>query len=166
MQFYPKPHQCYGGIDFDARTMDLGLLNPEGEVLLHRHRQAAPEPFLKALAPYREDLVVWVACLFTWYGLADRCARAGLPFGLSHALSMQARHGGQATHDTIDAQQIAVLLRGGRLPQASVDPTAMRATPDLLRRRMPRMRPRAELLPHGPQTHRQYHRPELGQKLA
>jgi hypothetical protein len=28
--------------------------------------QAAPEPFLKALAPYREDLVVCVECIFTW----------------------------------------------------------------------------------------------------
>jgi hypothetical protein len=33
---------------------------------------------------------------------------------------MKAIHGGKAQQDTIDAQTIAVLLRGGMLPQASV----------------------------------------------
>jgi hypothetical protein len=30
-----------------------------------------PEIFLKAIAPYRQDLVVAVECMFTWYWLAD-----------------------------------------------------------------------------------------------
>jgi transposase len=118
------------------------------------------------MAPEREDLVVCVACLFTWYGLADLCARAGIPCVLGHALSMQAIHGGKANNDKIDAQKIAVLLRGGMLPQASVSPAQMRATRDLLRRRMPLRRTRAELLTHIPQTHSQYNLPEMGQKLA
>jgi transposase len=42
----------------------------------------------------------------------------------------------------------------------------MRATRDLLRRRMPRMRIRAELLAHVQQTHSQYNLPEIGKKLA
>jgi hypothetical protein len=33
---------------------------------------------------------------------------------------MKAIHGGKAKHDQIDAQKIAVLRRGGLLPQASV----------------------------------------------
>jgi hypothetical protein len=57
--------------------------------------------------------VVAVACLFTWYWLADVCAAQGLPFVLGHALSMQAMHGGKATNDKIDSQKIAALLRGG-----------------------------------------------------
>jgi transposase len=28
--------------------------------------QAGPEPFLKAIAPYREGLVVAVECIFPW----------------------------------------------------------------------------------------------------
>jgi hypothetical protein len=31
---------------------------------------------------------------------------------------MQAIHGGKAQNDTIDAQKMAALLRGGRLPKA------------------------------------------------
>jgi hypothetical protein len=57
---------------------------------------------------------------------------------------MTAMHGGKATHDRMDAHNRAGLLRGGMLPQASADPAAMRATRDLLRRRMPLMRTRAE----------------------
>jgi hypothetical protein len=79
---------------------------------------------------------------------------------------MQAIHGGKATNDTIDAQKIAVLLRGGMLPQASVYPAAMRATRDLLRRRRPLMRQRAARLTHLPHTNSQDHLPTLGQTSA
>jgi hypothetical protein len=66
MRFYTTPHKLYCGIDLHARTMYLCVLNQAGEVLLHRQMKAAPEPFLKAIAPYREDLVVCVEGLFTW----------------------------------------------------------------------------------------------------
>ena len=79
---------------------------------------------------------------------------------------MKASHGGKATHDTIDAQKSAVLLRGGLLPQASVSPAERRATRDLLRRRRPLTRTRAEVLAHLQQTHRQYTLPEIGKKIA
>jgi len=38
---------------------------------------AESEPFLKAVEPYREDIVVAVECMFTWYWLAD-CDMADL----------------------------------------------------------------------------------------
>jgi hypothetical protein len=46
--------------------MYVCILSQAGEILLHRQMKAAPEPFLKAMAPYREDLVVAVDCVFTW----------------------------------------------------------------------------------------------------
>jgi hypothetical protein len=67
-----------------------------------------------------------------------------MPFVLGHALSRKALPGGTATHDRIDAQKSAGLLRGGLLPQADVYPSAMRATRDLLRRRIHFRRTRAE----------------------
>ena len=115
--------------------MSLCILNQAGEILVHRNMPAAPDPFLKTIAPYREDVVVCVECLVTWYWLADLCAQEGVPFALGYALSMKAIPGGKAKHDTIDAQKIAALLRGGMLPQADVYLATMRATRDLLRRR-------------------------------
>jgi len=166
MRFYTKSHQCYCGIDLHARTMYVCILNQAGDILLHRDMQASPEPFLQAIAPYREDIVVAVECIFTWYWLADLCAQHGLPFVLGHALYMKAIHGGKAKNDRIDARKIAVLLRGGMLPQAYVYPAERRATRDLLRRRMHLMRTRAELLTHVQQTNSQYNLPEIGKKLA
>jgi transposase len=79
---------------------------------------------------------------------------------------MQTMHGGKAKDDKIDSQKIAVLLRGGMLPQAYVDPAAMRATRDLRRRRLHLTRQRAALLAHIQHTHSQYNLPEIGKKLA
>src|ERR671922_1360596 len=166
MRFYTKQHQFYCGIDLHARTMYLCILNQDGEILVHKNLPAGPEPFLKAIAPYRADLVVCVECIFTCYWLADLCAQEGIPFVLGHALYMKAIHGGKAKNDRIDAQKIAVLLRGGMLPQAYVYPAEMRATRDLLRRRVHLMRKRAELLTHVQQTNSQYNLPEIGKKIA
>jgi hypothetical protein len=117
-RFYTNQHQFYWGIDLQARSMYVGIVSHDGEILLHRNRQAAPEPFLTAVRPSREGLVVAVACLCTWYGLAELCVQEGISFVLGHALSRRAIHGGNATHDTIDSHKIATLRRGGMLPQA------------------------------------------------
>ena len=93
-------------------------------------------------------MVIAVECIVTGYGLADLCAQEGLPLVLGHARSRQAIQGGKAKNDKMDSQKIAVLLRGGLLPQASVYPAAMRVTRALLRRRTHVMRKRAELLAH------------------
>jgi transposase len=142
------------------------LLKQAGEMLVHQNFKASPETFRKVIAPYRDDLVVAVACRFTWYGLADLCTREGIACVLGHALDMQASHGGKAKHDRIEAHKIAVLLRGGMLPQAYVSPAEMRATRDLLRRRVHLMRQRAELRTHIQHTNSQDHLPEIGQKIA
>jgi transposase len=52
------------------------------------------------------------------------------------------------------------------LPQAYVYPAEMRASRDLLRRRMHLMRKRAELLAHIQNTNSQYNLPEIGKKIA
>jgi transposase len=166
MRFYTKQHPFYCGIDLHARTMDVCILDQAGETLLHRNMTATPEALLKAIAPYRDQIVLAAECMFTWYWLADLCAEHGIPFVLGHALSMKAIHGGKATNDTIDAQKIAVLLRGGMRPQASVSPAARRATRDLLRRRMPLARKRGELLAHVHNTNSQDNLPAIGKKIA
>ena len=80
---------------------------------------------------------------------------------------MKASQGGTAKNDKIAAPKIAVLLRGGRLPQASVYPAERRrATRDLLRRRCPLVRQRAKLFAHMQKTHSHYNLPEMGKKLA
>src|SRR5688572_30372247 len=78
MRFYTRVHEAYCCIDLHARTMYVCIVNRDGEILLHRNIPTSPESFLKAIAPYRQDLVVAVECMFTWYWLADLCAQEGL----------------------------------------------------------------------------------------
>jgi hypothetical protein len=166
MKFYTRQHAHYCGIDLHSRTMYRCILDPSGAILLHRNMDADAESFLKAIEPFRQDMVVAVECIYTWYWLADLCSREKIAFVLGHALYMKAIHGGKAKNDKIDAYKIAALLRGGMIPQAYVYPQEMRSTRDLLRRRMLMMRRRAELLAHVQLTNQQYNLPAIGKKIA
>jgi transposase len=128
--------------------------------------RSCPEAFLSAISPYRDDLVVAVECMFTWYWLADLCRQEGIEFVLGHALYMKAIHGAKAKNDKVDAFKIASLLRGGNLPKAYVYPPEMRATRDLLRRRLHLVRRRGNLLAHIQNTHHQYNLPVPAAKVA
>ena len=163
MRFYTGHHRYYCGIDLHARTMYLCILDHEsGKILLHRNLRSEPELFLRTIEPYRDDLVVGVECIFCWYWLADLCARESIPFVLGHALYMKAIHGGKAKNDRVDAHKISVLLRGGAFPMAYVYPRGMRATRDLLRRRLLFVRRRSELFTHIRMTFHQLNLPAPG----
>ncbi|MBI3757280.1 MAG: transposase [Deltaproteobacteria bacterium] len=126
MNFSTQQPTYYCGIDLQAKVMYVCILDQSGTKLVHKNRPTTPEAFLRVIAPYRDDVVVGVECIFTWYWLADLCSQEGIAFVLGHALYMKASHGGKAKNDKIDAHKIAVLLRGGMLPQAYVYPVEMR----------------------------------------
>jgi len=166
VRFYTRRREFYCGIDLHARSMYLCILSHDGEIVFHHNLAAAPEPFLRAVAPYRDGLVVGAECIFTWYWLADLCQREGIEFVLGHALYMRAIHGAKVKNDKVDSQKIAALLRGGTFPMAYVYPREMRSTRDLLRRRAYLVRRRADLLGHIQNTNSQYNLPEFGKKIA
>jgi len=66
MKFYTHQHKHYCGIDLHAKAMYVGILDEHGTKLVHKNLPTTPEAFLRLIAPYREDLVVGVACIFTW----------------------------------------------------------------------------------------------------
>ena len=100
--------------------MSIGRLTQAAESLRHRHRHAAPEPCLQAVAPDRDGLVVAVECICPWSWRADLGAEAGSPCVLGQALSMKAIPGGKAQTDPSDSHTMAACRRGGLRPQASV----------------------------------------------
>jgi len=166
VRFYTGQHRFYCGIDLHARTMYVCILDAAGQIVVERNLPTTPEAFLEAIAPYRDGLVVACECLFTWYWLADLCAKEQIPFVLGHALYMKAIHGGKAKNDRIDAHKIAVLLRGGMLPQAYVYPPGMRETRDLLRRRLHLVRKRGQLLAHLQNLTHAYNRGAFEKRIA
>jgi transposase len=166
MRLYNQQHRFYCGIDLHARTMSLDILDQEGQVVHASTLPCEPQAFLSAVAPFRDHLVVCCECLFCWYWLADLCAQHQIAFVLGHALYMRLIHGGKTKNDPLDAHKIAVLLRGGMIPQAYVYPQGMRETRDLLRRRMYLVHKRAETITHLQNTNSQYNLPPFGQKLG
>ena len=165
MKFYTQTHKHYCGIDLHARCLYVCILDQEGNPLMHKNINATPAALLKIIAPYRDDLVIGVECMFSWYWVADLCREQQITFILGHALYMKAIHGGKAKNDKIDSHKIAVLMRGGMFPEAYVYPREMRGTRDLMRRRIHLMRKRSELLAHVQNTNSQYNLPEIGKDL-
>ena len=146
--------------------MHVCILDQAGEVVFDRNLACRPETFLRAIAPFRDGLIVGVECMFAWYWVADLCRREKIPFVLGHALYMKAIHGGKAKNDRIDAGKIARLLRGGNFPLAYAYPQGMRETRDLLRRRTYLVRKRAELLTHLQILNAQYNLAPFPKKLS
>jgi hypothetical protein len=66
--------------------MYVCILDQNGPKLVHKNLPTTPEAFLRVIALYREDLVVGVECIFTWYWLADLCQQEGIAFVLGQAL--------------------------------------------------------------------------------
>ena len=83
MRFYTHQHKFYCGIDLHARTMYLCILDQEGKILLHRDIKTDSDIFLKSIAPYREDVVVAVECIFTCTGWPISVLRRISPLSLA-----------------------------------------------------------------------------------
>ncbi|MBL3619575.1 MAG: IS110 family transposase [gamma proteobacterium endosymbiont of Lamellibrachia anaximandri] len=165
MKFYTKSHSHFCGIDLHARCLYVCILDASGEPCLHKKISASPQALMKVISPYRDDLVIGVECMFSWYWVADFCEDNNIHFILGHALYMRAIHGGKAKNDKIDSLKIALLMRGGMFPLAYVYPRQLRGTRDLLRRRIHMMRKRSELLAHVHNTTSQYNLPAIGKNL-
>ncbi len=165
MKFYTKQHDYYCGIDLHTKVMYLCILNSKGDVMFHKNMKANPEALTKAIEPFKENLIIGVECMFTWYWVSDYCTKNNIDFVLGHALYMKAIHGGKAKNDKIDSYKIVSILRGGTFPLAYNYPSEMRGTRDLLRRRMHLKRKRSEMLAHVKNTNYQYNLPEFGKKI-
>lgn len=159
MNLYNNMHPYYCGIDLHARTLYVCIIDQAGKVCLHKEISADPNKLAALLEPYTGNIVVGVECMHCWYWVADFCDDIGVDFILGHALYMKAIHGGKAKNDRIDSFKIANLIRGGNFPVAYVYPKEMRATRDLLRRRMKIVHHGADLKAHVVNTTSQYNLP-------
>src|SRR5262245_13723943 len=133
MRYLTQTAASYVGVDLHARTLFVCVLDHAGGVRLSRNLPAKPEPFLKAVEPFRPDLLVGCDIVHTWYCLADCCRLEQIPFALGHAWGLKAVHGAKTKSDAHDAAVIARLLRGGNFPLAYAYPSERRGLRDLLR---------------------------------
>jgi transposase len=151
----------YAGVDLHARSLYLVVLDHDGQARFSRNLPAHPDPFLRAIAPFRAGLVVGCECMHCWYWLADTCRDHDLPFVLGHAWGMKAVHASKTKGDRHDAEAIARLLKGGNFPLAYAYPRERRGLRDLLRARLRLVRQRAELYGHIHTARRQANLPPV-----
>lgn len=165
MRFYTLQHKHYCGIDLHTKMMYVCIVDQENNILIHKNIPTEALKFLCLIKPFREDLVIGVECIFSWYWLADLCHHEGIDFILGHALYMKAIHGGKTKNDKIDSLKIGKLIKGGNFPMAYVYPAQMRATRDLLRRRMYFVHTRSEIQAHIQILNYQYNLPPFEKKI-
>ena len=157
----PAGTRFYAGVDLHARALFLVVLDAGSQVRFARNLPAQPEPFLRAVQPFRDGLLVACECMHCWYWLADACRDHGITFVLGHAWAMKAVHGCKTKCDRKDAEAIARLLKGGNLPPAYAYPKERRGLRDLLRARLRLVRQRAHLYGHVHTARRQANLPPV-----
>jgi transposase len=155
----PADVRFYAGVDLHARSLFLVVLDRDGQTRFSRNLAAAPQPFLHAVAPFRDGLVVGRECPHRRYWLADCCREEDVAFALGHARGMKAVHGNKTKGDRHDAEAIARLVRGGNFPPAYAYPKERRGLRDPLRARLRLVRRRAELYGHVHTARRQANPP-------
>ncbi|HEY7314643.1 MAG TPA: hypothetical protein VH643_35165 [Gemmataceae bacterium] len=92
----PTDTRFYTGVDLHARALFLVVLDHTGQTRYARNLPANPQAFRKAIAPFRDGLVVACECMRCWYWLADTCRDDNIPFLLGHAWGMKAVHGSKS----------------------------------------------------------------------
>jgi len=157
----PANTRFYAGVDLHARAAFVVVLDRDGQVVFAKNLPAAPDHFLRAVAPFRDGLLVACECMHCWYWLADTCRDQKIPFVLGHAWAMKAVHGSKTKCDRKDAEAIARLLKGGNFPPAYAYPRERRGLRDLLRARLRLVRQRAQLYGHVHTARRQANLPPV-----
>jgi expansin (peptidoglycan-binding protein) len=66
MNFYRQQQKHSCGSELQAKAMYVWILDQSGTILVHKNLPTTPEAFLRVIAPYREEVVVAVECMFTW----------------------------------------------------------------------------------------------------
>ena len=163
MRSFPPPADTrfYAGVDLHARSLYLIVLDRDSQARFGRNLPAQPAPFLRAVEPFRDGLLVACEGVHPWYGLADTCRDHPIAFVPGHARAMKAVHGNETKCDRKDAGASARLLKGGNFPPAYAYPRERRGLRDLLRARLRLVRQRAGLYGHVPTAGRQANLPPV-----
>jgi len=53
----------YAGVDLHARSLFLAVLDADGQTRYARNLPAAPQPFLRAITPFRDGVIVGCECM-------------------------------------------------------------------------------------------------------
>ena len=75
----PADSRFYAGVDLHARSLFLSILDRDGQARFARNLPAAPAPFLRAVQPFRDGLVVGCECMTAGTGWPTPAASSTSP---------------------------------------------------------------------------------------
>lgn len=123
------------GVDLHKRVSQIAVLTADGELTQHRlpNDLAQLESFFAQL-PTPSPIAIEASG--TWWWLVDLLERLGHQPVLSHPKETKAIASARLKNDKVDAQRLALLLRGDLLPTVWIPPAALREARELIRHRV------------------------------
>lgn len=127
--------QQYVGIDLHRRRTVIVRTSGEGEVLEAVRIANSPEALAEVISRAGEAPEVVLEATYGWYWASDTLQAADARVHLAHPLGVKAFEYRRVKNDLRDAQDLADLLRMGRLPEAWIAPPQVRELRELVRHR-------------------------------
>src|SRR5215831_17277669 len=123
------------GIDLDKRSSQIAVLTEDGEFVQQRLTNEAGglEKFFAQLPP---QTPIAIEASGTWWWLVDLLEHLGHRPVLSHPKQTKAIAAARLKNDRVDAERLALLLRGDLLPTVWIPPAALREARELVRHRI------------------------------
>jgi len=124
----------YVGIDLHRRSATVHRMSADGEVLGVSRIAVQPLELMEAIDKAGPEPEVVMESTYGWYWAADVLSEMGARVHLAHALGNNWGNR-RVKNDQRDAQDLAAMLRLGRLSEAWIAPPAVRELRELVRYR-------------------------------
>jgi hypothetical protein len=125
----------YVGVDLHKRMSQIAVLIADGDLSQHRlpNARAQVDSFFAQLPT---PSPISIEASGTWWWLVDLLERLGHRPVPSHPKETKAIASARLKNDKVDAQRLAVLLRGELLPTVWIAPATLREARELVRHRI------------------------------
>lgn len=123
------------GVDLHKRVSQIAVLTAAGEVVQHR-LDNDPEKIAQFFSQIPAPASVAIEASATWWWLVDLLERLGHHPILSHPKQTKAIAAARLKNDRVDAERLALLLRGDLLPQVWIPSAQLREARELIRHRI------------------------------
>lgn len=127
--------QQYVGIDLHRRRTVIVRTDTDGELLEAVQIANGADALTEVLARAGQSPEVVLEATYGWYWAVDVLQDAGAQVHLAHPLGVKGFAYRRVKNDVRDAQDLADLLRMGRLPEAWIAPPQTRELRELVRHR-------------------------------
>jgi transposase len=123
------------GVDLDKRSSQIAVLTDEGEIVQRRLANDAVglEQFFGQLPPHTP---IAIEASGTWWWLVDLLEQLGHRPVLSNPKQTKAIAAARLKNDRVDAERLALLLRGDLLPTVWIPSPVLREARELVRHRI------------------------------